>query len=68
MDLELHRDVGIIVVQSPFIINEFVHPACLPTKSVLTGRNCYASGWGDTSDYKGSPNSQWIFSIDILGT
>ena len=52
MNVELHRDVGIIVVKSHFTFNEFVQPACLPTKSVSTGINCYASGWGKISDYQ----------------
>ena len=52
MNVELHRDVGIIVVKSDFTFNEFVQPACLPTKSVSTGIHCYASGWGLTSDFE----------------
>ena len=37
-----------IQVERSFDINEFVHPACLPSKPSKIGQKCYASGWGET--------------------
>ena len=65
MDIELHRDVGIIVVEPAFNITEFVHPACLPTKSVQTGQTCYASGWGRISDFR-IPNKLMFAPLEIF--
>ena len=43
-------DVVIIELESPFIINKFVKPACLPKTDITPNTICYASGWG--SEYK----------------
>ena len=43
-------DFVILELQSPFtLIEGFVQPACLPTKSLKHGDICFASGWGSTS-------------------
>ena len=46
-------------------MNEFVHPACLPTKPANTVRRCYASGWGKVEPFRKS--TELMFApLDIL--
>ena len=52
-------------MEPAFNINEFVHPACLPTKSVQTGKTCYASGWGRISDFR-IPNKLMFTALEIF--
>ena len=49
-----------IQIERPFAINEFVHPACLPSKPSKIGQKCYASGWGDIDCY------HWITQVEEL--
>ena len=44
-------DFVILEFRSPFtLIEGFVQPACLPTKSMKHGDVCFASGWGLTRE------------------
>lgn len=53
---ELHKsvasyvrpDICIFEVKTPFKLNKFVQPACLPSKPVDIESDCFASGWGTT--------------------
>ena len=41
-----------IELRQPFIFNNYVQPACLPTKKIKPGSTCYTSGWGSTKATK----------------
>ena len=41
-----HPDFVVIKLREPFNLNDYVKPACLPTKPIETGSSCYISGWG----------------------
>ena len=39
-------DIALLWFDEPFDINEFVTPACLPTKEAPVNEECIVSGWG----------------------
>ena len=43
---QMRPDIVIIKLAEPFILNDYVKPACLPTKPIEAGSACYVSGWG----------------------
>ena len=49
-------DIALLILESPFEINEHVKPACLPNKPIPPGTKCYLSGWGQTYDPKKQRN------------
>ena len=55
-----------IQIERPFAINEFVHPACLPSKPSKIGQKCYASGWGDINEnYWSSPQAEELMFAQL---
>ena len=42
-------DLAVLLLDEPFEMNEFVTPACLPTREVPIGEECIVSGWGHTN-------------------
>ena len=55
-----------IQVDRSFDINEFVHPACLPSKPSKIGQKCYASGWGDIKEnYGSSPQAEELMFAQL---
>ena len=54
-------DFVILELRSPFtLIEGFVQPACLPTKSMKHGDVCFASGWGMTNSRSFLDQPQYI--------
>ena len=53
---DIFPDIALLVLESPFEINEHVKPACLPNKPIPPGTKCYLSGWGQTYDPKKQRN------------
>ena len=50
-------DFVILELRSPFtLIEGFVQPACLPTKSMKHGDVCFVSGWGFTRETSSMTN------------
>ena len=47
-------DLAVLLLDEPLQMNEFVTPACLPTKEAPINEECIVSGWGETSRH--SPN------------
>ena len=45
-------DIAIIELQYEFVLTDQILPACLPTKPIVPGTLCYASGWGVTQSWK----------------
>ena len=41
-------DIVVIKLKEPFDLNDYVKPACLPTKPIKAGSKCFVSGWGHT--------------------
>ena len=41
-------DIVVIKVVTPFVFNDIVNAACLPTQPIQPGSECYPSGWGTT--------------------
>ena len=39
-------DIVLMKLVSPFTLNKYVKPACLPNKAITPDSKCYASGWG----------------------
>ena len=39
-------DIVVIKLKEPFELNDYVKPACLPTKPIKAGSKCFVSGWG----------------------
>ena len=52
-------DIVVIEVNEPFEMNEFVRPACLPTRQILPSETCIVSGWGRTLDWGNEENIDW---------
>ena len=46
---DLIPDFVVMKLREPFKLNDYVKPACLPTKPIETGSSCYISGWGVSS-------------------
>jgi len=42
----LDFDIAMIKVRSPIRFNQYVQPACLPTRPFPVGTQCYITGWG----------------------
>ena len=42
-------DFVVIKLKEPFELNDYVKPACKPTKPIETSSSCYISGWGVSS-------------------
>lgn len=45
-------DIVVIELEQSFVFNDYIKPACLPTKPIDPGTVCYASGWGLTYHWK----------------
>ena len=43
-------DVALIKLEEPITFNNDVRPVCLPTMNFPAGKNCYVTGWGDTTE------------------
>ena len=41
-------DIVVLKLRNKFTLDEFVAPACLPTRPITTESNCFVSGWGNT--------------------
>ena len=41
-----NQDIVLMKLVSPFTLNKYVKPACLPSKAITPDSKCYASGWG----------------------
>ena len=48
-------DLAVLLLDEPLQMNEFVTPACLPTKEVPINEECIVSGWGRTVSYLPPP-------------
>jgi len=44
----LNADVAILRLSRALILNDYVHPICLPTSPIPAGTNCVVTGWGVT--------------------
>ena len=44
--LDKKQDISIVFVETPFELNEFTAPACLPKKLPVLESTCYVSGYG----------------------
>ena len=44
-------DIVVIKLKEPFDLNDYVKPACLPTKPIKAGLKCLVSGWGHTKPH-----------------
>jgi len=49
--LGLGVDLVVLEFEKPFNLSSSVAPACLPTKEIAPGSDCYASGWGSTNPW-----------------
>ena len=49
-------DIAIIELENNFFLNGEILPACLPTKSIVPGTLCFASGWGVTKSWEAGSN------------
>ncbi|XP_028996559.1 plasminogen isoform X2 [Betta splendens] len=51
-------DIALLKLESPAVLNEKVHPACLPDKDYIVpaGTECYVTGWGETQGTGGDGN------------
>ena len=64
-------DIVVIELEQSFVFNDYIKPACLPTKPIDPGTVCYASGWGLTYHYKFSdgdnniPKSGYLQAADF---
>ena len=45
-------DIAIIELQYEFVLTDQILTSCLPTKPIVPGTLCYASGWGVTQSWK----------------
>jgi len=50
---KIDNDVALIKLKTPVTLGERVSLACMPTKDVTEGKNCFVTGWGST---KGTGN------------
>ena len=56
-------DLAVLHLDEPLQMNEFVTPACLPTKEVPMNEECIVSGWGET--YFDSPSTKTLRAATI---
>ena len=49
-------DIAIIELQNEFVLTDNILPACLPTKPIVPGTLCFASGWGVTKSWEAGSN------------
>ena len=59
-------DLAVLLLDEPLQMNDFVTPACLPTKEVPMNEECIVSGWGITEWY--SPPPATLRAATILTT
>ena len=56
-------DMMVLEFDKPFdLVPDVVEPACLPTKKIEIGTQCFTSGWGDTSSWR---SSKQLMAVDI---
>ena len=65
-------DIAIIELQNEFVLTDKILPACLPTKSIVPGTLCYASGWGVTKPWDAEvgsdPPIDWgVLNLQAVG-
>jgi len=44
----LDNDIALFYLEKPVIFSKWVKPACLPSKTLDPGSECYITGWGKT--------------------
>ena len=58
-------DLAVLHLDEPLQMNDFVTPACLPTKEVPMNEECIVSGWGETYYGSSLPITLQAASISI---
>ena len=44
----IDEDLALMKVEPPFVFDDYVSAACLPSSLVVDNTSCMSSGWGDT--------------------
>lgn len=52
---DISTSISFLVLKKPIQMNDFVQPACLPSKSWVPNTECFITGW-NKGDHKNGPN------------
>ena len=63
----IRPDIVVIELKLPFDITDHIKPACLPTKPIVPGSRCYATGWGLTQPWKIIEEEPVEFYVKLQG-
>ena len=60
-------DVALVKLRDPINFNNNVRPVCLPTIDFAPGTNCYATGWGNTTEGGNIAQVNILMSYSVAG-